>query len=106
MAIVADPGDRDMEHSGRDLLVRDLGEGTMLHLGNVSEFAFDEVGSRLAYLVDAAGQAGNGVYMMDLPTSRMRSLDTGSAQYSHLTWEWKKWLNALSIELRSASRSR
>ena len=56
----AGPGG-EAEHEGSDLVVHDLGAGTSLNLGNVSEFGVNESGSHLAYLVDAEGDAGNGL---------------------------------------------
>ena len=79
------PGD-DAEREGADLIVRDLEAGTSLNLGNVSEFAVNDAGTHLAYLVDAEDDAGNGAYLLELATGRMRSLDSDALTYEHLTW--------------------
>jgi len=78
--------DPDAKHTGSDLLLRDLQKGTVLSFGNVSEFAFDEAGTHLAYLVDAADEAGNGLYVVDAAEGRIRPLDTSSRRYEDLTW--------------------
>ena len=71
---------------GSDLLLRDLGQGTVLSFGNVAEYAFDEAGQNLAYLVDAAGEAGNGLYVVAAADGRIRPLSTGAARFEDLTW--------------------
>ncbi len=58
----------------------------MLSLGNVSEFAFNEGGSHLAYLVDAAGKAGNGAYLVTVADGRIRPLNTGADAFEDLVW--------------------
>ncbi|MCJ7629964.1 MAG: hypothetical protein MUO50_16430, partial [Longimicrobiales bacterium] len=76
----------DADHDGADLVIHDLNKGTSLNLGNVSEFSVNEPGTHLAYLVDAAGDAGNGFYLMELASNRIHALDTHQATYSQLTW--------------------
>jgi dipeptidyl aminopeptidase/acylaminoacyl peptidase len=76
----------DLDHEGSDLLLRDLADGTSFAFGNVSEFAFDEGSSRLAYLVDAEGRSGNGIYVLELEDGRIRSLDAGAHRYEDLVW--------------------
>ena len=107
----ARPADRDGDnsHEGTDLILRDLGEGTDLLIGSVAEFAFnDRAAGRLqrerdgasdggrsertgadmlAYTVDAADRAGNGLYVIDLSTGANRALDSDSLIYSRLTWD-------------------
>jgi dipeptidyl aminopeptidase/acylaminoacyl peptidase len=80
------PGN-DAGYDGADLLVYDLGDGTSLNLGNVSEFAVNDPGTHLAYLVDARDDAGNGLYLLDLATNAVLPLNTDQATYSNLTWE-------------------
>jgi dipeptidyl aminopeptidase/acylaminoacyl peptidase len=63
-----------------------LGVGTSFNLGNVSDFSVNEGGSHLAYLVDAAGDAGNGLYLLELASNRIRALHTEQATYSELAW--------------------
>ncbi len=86
LAVHRDRTDADAKHTGSDLLLRDLSAGTALSFGNVSEFAFDEAGTHLAYLVDAAEEAGNGLYVVDAAEGRIRPLSTGAARFEDLTW--------------------
>jgi len=74
-------------YDGADLVVYDLGRGTSLNLGNVSEFAVNDGGTHLAYVVDAKDDAGNGLYLLDLATHAILPLDTDQATYDNLTWD-------------------
>ncbi len=86
LAVHHDRLDAQSEHTGSDLLLRDLRAGTVLGFGNVVEFAFDETGAYLAYLVDADGMAGNGLYVVAAAEGRVRSLSTGEARFEDLVW--------------------
>lgn len=86
LALHKERNDPDAEHQGSDLLLRDLERGTVLSFGNAVQFAFDESGSRLAWLVDAADRAGNGLYMVEVESGRLRALDTRAATYDDLVW--------------------
>ena len=72
--------------TGSDLILRELATGRELVLGNVSEFAFDKKGARLALLIDAVGQAGNGLLLRDMTTGVLAVLDSGKASYQRLSW--------------------
>lgn len=87
LAIKKRKSDPKAKHAGGDLILRSLKDGPTLNLGNVSEFAFNKPGSHLAYIVDADGKAGNGVYLLTLSTGSMRPLDTGENDYARLTWD-------------------
>ncbi len=71
---------------GSDLLLYELESGAQLSIGNVSEFAFDESGRRLAWLIDTDGQAGNGVQLRDMQTGVVRVLESDEAAYRRLNW--------------------
>ncbi|UCC24225.1 MAG: S9 family peptidase [Gemmatimonadales bacterium] len=86
LAIHRDRSDREADHRGSDLLLRDLVSGTVLNLGNVSEFAFNEPSSHLAYLVDAAEHAGNGLYLMTLADARIQSIRSAEERFEDLSW--------------------
>jgi dipeptidyl aminopeptidase/acylaminoacyl peptidase len=77
---------RDAEHDGADLVLRDLREGTVRNIGNVDEFAFDATGAKLAWTVDAAGMAGNGLYVLDLRGHVLHTLDDAAANYERMVW--------------------
>src|SRR5207237_2238 len=70
--------------TGADLLLHELATGAELNLGNVSEFAFDKKGQWLALVIDAQGQAGNGVQLRNMTTGVLLPLDTAKATYRHL----------------------
>jgi len=74
---------------GSDLILRELAAGIELNVGNVSEFAFDRPGRRLAWVVDAADKSGNGVAVRELESGVVRSLDTDKANYERLSWTEK-----------------
>ena len=86
LAVHRDRRDREADHTGSDLLLRDLEAGTSLSFGNVSEYAFHEGAGHLAYLVDADAGAGNGLYVVEAPTGRMRALATGDDRFEDLVW--------------------
>jgi dipeptidyl aminopeptidase/acylaminoacyl peptidase len=75
--------------SGSDLILRELATGKELTFGNVSEFAFDKKGQRLAFVIDAMGQTGNGVELRDMATGTVLSLDNDKANYKGLAWTEK-----------------
>lgn len=72
---------------GSDLILRNLGEDFEELIGSVSQYAFNDAGSHLAYTVDAADQTGNGIYLVELATGMRRPLDNGAADYSRMTWD-------------------
>ncbi|NNM03581.1 MAG: S9 family peptidase [Gemmatimonadetes bacterium] len=74
------------DFAGADLVIHHPGQSTSLNLGNVSDFAVNEPGTHLAYLVDAADDAGNGLYLLELASNRIQALDTDAATYAELTW--------------------
>lgn len=78
---------QNRESNGADLVVRTLTSGVDVNFGNVSGFAWQEEGTLLALLVDAEGQAGNGVQLFDPATGVLRTLDSKPARYTGLTWK-------------------
>ena len=74
---------------GSDLLLHELATGTELDLGNVSEFAFNRPGTKLALVIDAAEKTGNGVQLRDMSTGALLPLDSGRANYKSLSWTEK-----------------
>ncbi len=79
-------GGDEADFDGSDLVVHHPNRGTSLNIGNVSDYAVNEPGSHLAYLVDAADDAGNGLYLFEFGTNRSHRLHTDEATYSELTW--------------------
>lgn len=72
---------------GSDLLIKDLKKNQLMNIGNVSEYKFNKQGTLLAYLIDADGKAGNGIYLMNLLNGTIQALDTDTASYSQLSWD-------------------
>ncbi|MBE3130201.1 MAG: S9 family peptidase, partial [Acidobacteria bacterium] len=75
--------------TGSDLVLRELATGKEVNVGNVAEFAFDKNGTRLAVVIDAQGQAGNGIQLRNLASSAVVSLDNDKASYKSLSWTEK-----------------
>ncbi|MEN6560386.1 MAG: prolyl oligopeptidase family serine peptidase [Acidobacteriota bacterium] len=75
--------------TGSDLVLRELATGREINIGNVAEYAFDKPGARLALLIDAQGQAANGVQMRDMASGTVVSLDNDKASYKSLAWSEK-----------------
>jgi dipeptidyl aminopeptidase/acylaminoacyl peptidase len=74
---------------GVTLILHELATSLELSVGNVSEFAFDRSGGRLAWLVDAAGQSGNGIQLREMDSGRILGLESDKAFYSRLSWTEK-----------------
>lgn len=75
------------ESRGSDVIIKNLKEGWSITLGNVREQRLNGQGTFLAYTVDAAGKSGNGLYLFEMATQRIRTLDTDTLDYSQLTWD-------------------
>jgi dipeptidyl aminopeptidase/acylaminoacyl peptidase len=71
---------------GVDVIVHDLLTGRDQLLGSVGEIAFNKTGGLLAYSVDGAPRDGNGLFVLDVTTGRVSTLDNDSRVYSRLTW--------------------
>ncbi len=71
---------------GTDLILQELATGLRQNMGNVAEFAFDESGRWLAWVVDADGKAGNGIQLRDMESGVIRVLESDEARYSRLSW--------------------
>ncbi|WP_297337216.1 prolyl oligopeptidase family serine peptidase [Algoriphagus sp.] len=72
---------------GADLILYNLAKKQAMSIGNVSDFAFNQKSSHLAYTVDAADQAGNGLYLLALSTKNTTLLDGDKSTYQQLTWD-------------------
>ncbi len=75
--------------TGSDLVLRELATAKEVNIGNVAEFAFDKAGKRLALVIDAQGQAANGVQLRDMASGALVSLDNDKATYKSLGWSEK-----------------
>jgi dipeptidyl aminopeptidase/acylaminoacyl peptidase len=86
-AVKKDKADKDAEHDGTDLVLRNLKTGLDLNIGNVGGYRFNYDGTMLAYTIDADKKAGNGVYVLTLKSGVIRPLDSGEADYAQLSWD-------------------
>ncbi|MDJ0766923.1 MAG: prolyl oligopeptidase family serine peptidase [Myxococcota bacterium] len=86
VAVLKTQSDDDAEHDGADLVLRNLATGVIQVVGNVTDFSFDESGSKLGYLVDAANASGNGLYVAELASGRTWPVSTDTLTYSQLSW--------------------
>lgn len=68
------------------LVVRDLATGADLLFGNVTEFAWQEEGDRLAIAVATPDAVGNGVQLYDAASGSLRVLDSARVAHSGLSW--------------------
>ena len=75
-----------VKSDGSDLILRDLSAGSNQLIGNVAEFAFNDGGNKLAVLLDASEELGNGVHLYDLPSGKVTVLDSDNTNYKELTW--------------------
>jgi hypothetical protein len=80
------PGSQ-VEFEGADLILRDLRSGNSLNFGNVDEFAFNDAGTLLAYVVDAANRQGNGLFLYDVARGTVTPLNSQPLEYNQLTWD-------------------
>jgi dipeptidyl aminopeptidase/acylaminoacyl peptidase len=71
---------------GSDLLLYNLVNKKKYNLGNVSEYSFNKSGQYLAYIIDANGKNGNGIFLMDLNTGIVNALHNDDANFSKLAW--------------------
>lgn len=102
------------ETRGSDIIIKSLAEGWVMNLGNVREFKFNRQGTLLAYTVDATAKTGNGLYLFDVATQRIRPIDTDTLDYSQLTWdddmlyqpEWGTKGSALAVLKGAADESK
>lgn len=84
--VMTKPGPEGADYGGSDLVLRDMQTGTSRNIGNVSDYSFNEDETVLLYVVDAADQAGNGVYRLNLTDNRLTPISTGAFTFSNLTW--------------------
>ncbi len=90
LAVHKRPADREADHSGSTLILRDLDGGTEEVLGYVNHFAFNEAGTHLAYTVSAPDREGNGLVLVTLDDGSRRTLDNAREEYRRLTWSDKR----------------
>ena len=82
----SDDGANNDRPRGADLILMELSSGTQMNIGNVAGFEFNESGSQLAWTVDTASNAGNGVQVRDMDSGVVRALEGSDADYRSLNW--------------------
>ena len=95
----AAPVNSEIVQPGTALIVRELATRTDTTFGAVSEIAWQDKGTRLAFAVTSDNGVGNGVQLFDTATGTLRVLDSSASTYSGLSW--RKNSAALAV-LRSA----
>lgn len=86
IAIHKNQHDKKADFKGSDLLLKNLTGHKTLNIGNVSNYDFNKEGTLFSYVVDADGENGNGLYMIDLSSLRTWPLHTGAYTYDKMTW--------------------
>ncbi|MEE2635822.1 MAG: prolyl oligopeptidase family serine peptidase [Acidobacteriota bacterium] len=86
LALLGFPPAEEPETTGADLLLLDLSAGTTTTFGNVTEYAWSEVGSQLAFTLRTRNDTGNGVQVFDPTEGRLRTLETSRSTYRGLAW--------------------
>jgi dipeptidyl aminopeptidase/acylaminoacyl peptidase len=76
----------EAEHVGVDVLLHEIGTTRDLMLGSVNEAEFTSDGLYLAYTVGAGIRDANGLFVLDVHSGRLTSLDNDARHYSRLTW--------------------
>jgi dipeptidyl aminopeptidase/acylaminoacyl peptidase len=82
--------------------VRNLATGLDAAFGSVSEIAWQDKGTALAFAVTIDGGLGNSLRLYDTSTGMLRTLDSSSRTYSGLAWRKE---SASLAALRSAEGS-
>ncbi len=78
--------DNDERARGADLILLQLATGTQMNIGNVADFEFDESGDHLAWIIDSASKAGNGVQIRMMDSGVVVPLESSDARYRSLNW--------------------
>lgn len=72
---------------GADLIVFDPESGERTLIGSVDDFAWEDDGALLAATLRTAWGSANGVVLFDPEAGTLRTIDSGDAEYTALTWE-------------------
>ncbi len=80
------PGAAPATPVGTTMELVPLTGGTVIPVGDVAEFAFDDSGDWIAYATSVAGQIGNSVQVRQLSTGVSRPLDVSKSAYRRIVW--------------------
>jgi dipeptidyl aminopeptidase/acylaminoacyl peptidase len=72
--------------AGAPLTIRNLQSGADTTFGNVTSYAWQEKGTRLAMIVGVEGREGNSLQLYDPAKGELKVLDSGNALFSALAW--------------------
>ena len=82
----APPAPDETVAPGTTLVVRELATGRDTTFGSVSEIAWQDKGTLLAFAVTVEGGVGNGLQLFDTATGTLRVLDSSASTYTGLSW--------------------
>ncbi len=71
---------------GTDMLLYDISSSHTYNIGNVSMYSFNKEGEWLAYIVDAFGKAGNGIFLRNMETGQTLAAENDEASYRSMRW--------------------
>lgn len=86
------------------LVVRELATGRSFTFGQVSEWAWQDPGERLAFVTTVDGGVGNGVHLFEATSGVVRPLDSSTSIYGGLAW--RKDAAALAVLRASTDETR
>lgn len=76
----------EVKTEGTDIILRNLNRETNQLIGNVADYAFNDTGNKLAVLLDASEELGNGAHLYELESGKVTVLDSDTTSYKELTW--------------------
>ncbi len=84
--VTPETDDDDEAGRGTDMLLHDIDSGQNYNIGNVSMYSFNKEGRWLAYIVDAYGKAGNGIFLRNMETGQTIAAENDEASYRSMRW--------------------
>jgi len=80
------PSDVSPDPAGSTLTIRNLANGNDVTFGNVTSFAWQDKGTRIAMTIGAEGRAGNGLNVFDPAKGDLKIMDSGQAIFTGVAW--------------------
>ncbi|MGD2071571.1 MAG: hypothetical protein PVI57_23100, partial [Gemmatimonadota bacterium] len=69
-----------------DVVLHELATGSDLFLGSVGDVRFNRQGDLLAYATETEPRDGNGLFLLELASRRIRPLDNDTLVYGRIEW--------------------
>jgi dipeptidyl aminopeptidase/acylaminoacyl peptidase len=91
---------------GRRLVIREIASGAETPIDDVTEFAFDDTATYLAYVVMSAEPASRGVYARRVADGHVSALAAGAVSYRGLVLDQSTRQIAFLADTRAAEESR